>query len=78
MRLPYEESEIAVDGQIDLFVDLPDGMILVDFKSDRNPNPERYRKQLALYARALQLAYHKPVKAAYLYWIRHGTADRLQ
>lgn len=78
MRLPYEESEIAVDGQIDLFVDLPDGMILVDFKSDRHPNPERYRKQLALYARALQLAYHKPVKAAYLYWIRHGTADRLQ
>lgn len=77
MRIPYGEGEIAVDGQIDLFVPLEDRLILVDFKSDRHPHPERYREQLMLYAKALELAYHKPVAGAYLYWIRLGRVDKL-
>lgn len=77
MRIPYGEGEIAVDGQIDLFVPLSDRLLLIDFKSDRRPDPERYREQLSLYAKALELAYHKPVESAYLYWIRFGRADVL-
>lgn len=77
MRMPYGEGEIAVDGQIDLFVVLSDRLLLIDFKSDRRPDPERYREQLSLYAKALTLAYNKPVASAYLYWIRFGRADAL-
>ncbi|MDD7592648.1 MAG: UvrD-helicase domain-containing protein [Peptoniphilaceae bacterium] len=77
LRLPTEEGFLAVDGQVDLFLELEHEVVLVDFKTDRRPDPERYRLQLELYARAIALATHKPVTHCYLYWLRTGTADEL-
>lgn len=78
LRLETPEGTLAVDGQVDLYLEQEAEVVLVDFKTDRHPNPERYRQQLELYARAISLATHKPVTHCYLYWLRTGRADELQ
>ena len=79
MRLKRAEGSLTLDGQIDLFVDLEKategrekGLLLVDYKSDRTPEKDRYQGQLALYGQALEMAFGKKVVKAYLYWIRWG------
>lgn len=84
-RLPagevYREAEgeaaeegILIQGVIDcLFVE-PDGIVLVDYKTDRvaGIGPEqaaqRYDIQIGLYARAVADIWRKPVKETYLYF----------
>lgn len=67
-----------VDGQIDLLYVDQDGVHIVDFKSDRQMHPERYRLQLALYARAVTLARSQKVASVELYWLRHGESSVLE
>ena len=50
---------------MDLAYQTDSGFVVVDFKTDA-PAPdvlERYRRQVALYARAIQLATGQPVRA---------------
>jgi ATP-dependent helicase/nuclease subunit A len=65
-------GDIQIDGQIDLFYRTPQGYVIVDFKTDRTVCPERYAKQLAIYAQALEKARHVPVVSRKLYWLRYG------
>lgn len=67
-RLPT----VLVDGQVDLYYETEEGLVLLDFKTDRKPEPERYRLQLALYCEGLERALHKPVVRTILYWVRSG------
>jgi len=84
-RLPasevYREAEgeaaqesMLIQGVIDcLFVE-PDGIVLVDYKTDRTAGRDvaevasRYDIQISLYARAVSDIWHKPVKESYLYF----------
>ena len=61
-------------GEVDLFLDLPDGFVLVDHKSFPGGERERdrrlveeYAPQLGWYARVLADALRKPMKAAFIH-----------
>lgn len=67
------EEEILVQGIIDAFFEEEDGLVLVDYKTDRIPsgNPqeltEKYRIQLLYYQEALERMTGKKVKEKYIY-----------
>lgn len=68
-----DAEQILVQGIIDAFFEEPDGLVLVDYKTDyiekgrEQDLAEKYRKQLWYYARALERVRNMPVKEVYLY-----------
>ncbi len=62
---------ILVQGIIDVFFQEDDGIVLLDYKTDRVDAEEdlviRYEKQLQLYKSAIEKAYNTPVKEMILY-----------
>ncbi len=68
-------GRFIVEGRIDLFVETRDEVIVVDFKSDAEPDAARHRAQLSLYRRAAAgLSPGKRV-AVGLYWLRTGEIE---
>jgi ATP-dependent exoDNAse (exonuclease V) beta subunit len=72
-RLAGEPERLLV-GEVDLFLELPDGFVLVDHKSFPGGDGERDRKleeewapQLGWYAKVLAQALGKPLQAAYIH-----------
>jgi len=68
---------VLIQGVIDCLFAENDGLVLVDFKSDRvygDPlkAAEKYRIQLELYARAVEAIRKRPVKQAALYFFDGG------
>ncbi len=71
----YGEETVMVQGIIDLYFEDENGdIILVDYKTDRCKTAEeqmkvadRYKRQLRLYAQAVEKILKKPVKDKYLY-----------
>ena len=78
-RVPPEET-VLLQGTIDCLLAEEDGLVIIDYKTDRlteNELPaaaERYRPQLALYARAAQQILGRPVREKYLYFFSLGRA----
>jgi hypothetical protein len=86
-KIPNEGSVSAgsrlVRGTLDLLADLPEGRLVVDFKTDQHLVPEEYKTQLGLYCQAaarLRLPGYpqrgqgsEPVKSA-LFSLRQGVA----
>ncbi|GER65768.1 helicase-exonuclease AddAB subunit AddA [Weizmannia acidilactici] len=79
------EERVLVQGIFDCVVEEKDGLILLDFKSDRiqerfkggfeEAEPvlrKRYEIQLTLYGRALETILKRKVKAKYLYFFNGG------
>ena len=66
-----EEDEVLLQGIIDAFIVEDDGIILVDYKTDRVKSEEelreRYQKQIMLYSDALEAILGKRVKRRVLY-----------
>ena len=66
-----EEEPILVQGIIDVFFEEDDGIVLVDYKTDRIRTGEelirRYEKQMRLYSDALERTQDKRVKEIILY-----------
>lgn len=66
-------SDGMLKGIIDLMYEEEDGIVIVDYKSDRGSSAEelceRYRKQLEIYKAALELTTEKNVKGLSLYSI---------
>ena len=66
-----EEDEVLLQGIVDAFIVEDDGIILVDYKTDRVKSEEelreRYRKQIMLYSDALEAILGKRVKRRVLY-----------
>ena len=66
-----EEDEVLLQGIVDAFIVEDDGIILVDYKTDRVKGEEelreRYRKQIMLYSDALEAILGKRVKRRVLY-----------
>ena len=66
------EEEVLIQGIIDVFWEEADGIVLLDYKTDRVDNAQelvrRYKKQLELYADALsRFGDGKPVKEILIY-----------
>jgi ATP-dependent helicase/nuclease subunit A len=62
---------ILVQGIIDVFFQEDDGIVLLDYKTDRVDEDSalvlRYEKQLQLYKSAIEKAYNVPVKEILIY-----------
>lgn len=76
---PIEDSTdmVLVQGVCDLFFEEEDGLVIVDFKSDRigskmiGQRVDLYRPQINLYARALERITGKKVVEKHLYFFAH-------
>ncbi len=80
-RAPAPAGDLVlVQGIIDVVIDEPDGLTILDFKTDRLPadqvpaRAEAYRPQVAVYRRAVETIWRRPVKAVYLYFLTPGVA----
>ena len=71
---------IIVQGIIDLLVKRPDGLLVIDFKTDRitaeevSERAELYRRQLELYGRAASAILKDKVLGKWLYFLTPGCA----
>ena len=67
----YNDTNAMLSGIMDLVFEEPDGLVLVDYKTDYVQGgemlTERYQRQLLLYRRTLALLHQKPVKETVLY-----------
>ena len=66
-------DEILLQGVVDCFWDEPEGLVILDFKTDRihgdlDAKAARYAPQLAAYAAALSRIFERPVKETLLYF----------
>lgn len=72
-NLNPETSKIVVQGIVDVYFEETDGLVLVDYKTDKvKPKDEdklkqRYETQLRLYKDTLEQLLCKPVKETYIY-----------
>ena len=71
-------EKILLQGVVDCAIETAEGMILVDFKTDRvaeetvNSVAARYKMQVLSYTDALEEVFEKKVIASYLYFFRLG------
>ena len=76
-------DEVLLNGAIDLLLEEPDGLVIVDFKTDRvTPDAAKAQAlhhdlQLRLYALAAEAIFQKPVKARWIWFLRLGTGVQL-
>ncbi len=79
MLVPGEEffpdadgEEVLFQGVVDCWFEDAQGVTIVDFKTDRVPEPEQYRPQVEGYCRALEELLGKPVARKALYFFTTG------
>lgn len=79
------EDSVLVQGVVDCLIEEPDGLVLVDYKTDaihsrfadgfaeaQQVLADRYRVQLDMYARAIEQIWKQPLKEKYLYFFDGG------
>lgn len=83
MEIAQSEELVLVQGMIDAWIEEEDGLVLIDYKSDRTGrNGEqqlirRYRIQLEYYKRSLEQITGRQVKEAVIYSFHLGKEIRL-
>ena len=76
-------EEVLLQGVVDCFFDTPEGLVVVDFKTDRVSGKEQklrtehYRSQVAAYSAALTRIFGRPVARQVLYYFHTGTTVEL-
>ena len=77
-------GDTLLEGYVDLLVRTPDGLVLVDYKTDHAPDESSmhakvllYRAQLATYGVALQTVLGEPIVEARLIFCRPGGASEV-
>ncbi len=69
--LKIKDSDGMIKGIVDLLIEEEDGLVIVDYKSDRHITKaalrERYTPQIMIYKAAMELSTGKKVKEALLY-----------
>ena len=76
-------DEVLLNGAIDLLMEEPDGLVIVDFKTDRvardaaEAQAQHHDLQLRLYALAAEAIFQKPVKERWIWFLRLGCGIRL-
>jgi len=74
----YQSETLLLQGIIDCFFEEPDGIVLLDYKTDYvaagkvEMIKDSYRVQMGYYARALEMLTGKSVKAKYIYLFSNG------
>ena len=75
-RYGYTDAGLLVHGIVDLYFEEDDGIVLVDYKTDKIDSIntkqnlcEKYKIQLEFYKRAIELSSGKHVKQMYLYFV---------
>ena len=72
---------ILVQGIIDVYFEEADGLVLLDYKTDKVRRAadlvEKYHAQLEYYAKALHRLLEKPVKEKWIYSFTLGEEIRL-
>jgi ATP-dependent helicase/nuclease subunit A len=80
---PPAAETVLIQGIIDAIVDEPDGLTILDFKTDAIAadeavaRAETYRPQVELYRRAVETIWNRPVKAVVLCFLSPGRAVRV-
>lgn len=75
----FPDEQVLMQGVIDCLVETEDGMLVLDFKTDRvskngtHQRAVRYQAQLAAYRRAAQTVFDKPVTKCALFFLHTGT-----
>ena len=78
------DEVVVMQGIIDMVIPTDDGLVIVDFKTDRvsgdaiNERAEKYATQLQHYAKAAGDILKQPVTAAWLYFIRPAKAVQVK
>lgn len=78
-----EGEEILLQGVVDLYAEMPGGVLVVDFKTDYitketlADKAEHYRPQLLAYSAALEKILEQPVIHRILYFLRTGDTVEL-
>ncbi len=72
-------EQLLLQGVVDCCLDEPDGLVIIDYKTDRvrtaqeiEARGKRYRGQILSYARAMERIHGKKVKQCLLYFITPG------
>lgn len=72
----FLNSDGMIIGVIDLLIHEPDGIVIVDYKSNRNTSEwnlrKKYSEQLKIYKSAVETIYNKPVKETLIYSVELG------
>lgn len=73
-----QDEKLLLQGVIDCYFEEPDGIVLIDYKTDYVPEggedaiKERYHSQIHYYAGALEKLTGKVVKEKYIYLFHNG------
>ena len=77
----FSDEKVIVQGAVDLLFIEDDGVVIVDFKTDRSKNREEliaaYRQQLEIYSKACSKILSLPIKELYIYSFSLGEAIKL-
>ena len=75
------DETVLIQGVIDAYIDTKDGIILVDYKTDNVKDAEtlinRYKVQLELYKKSLEMSTEKNVSEIFIYSFALGKEIRL-
>ena len=75
---------MLLNGAMDLLMETEDGLIIVDFKTDRvteetaHAQAQHHALQLSLYAMAAEEIFCKPVKETWVWFLRLGEGIELK
>ena len=78
IREDMGQETVLLQGVIDLFFEEPDGLVLIDYKTDQAPPGRedairaRYASQIGYYSKALETLTGKKVKERYIYLFSTG------
>lgn len=70
-------NNYRLEGIIDCYFFEGEKLILIDFKTDRYRDAEKHRRQMEIYAEALEKSYHRRVDEIHIVWLRYGRSSRI-
>jgi ATP-dependent helicase/nuclease subunit A len=74
------DDSLVVQGIVDMLIETPDGLVVIDFKTDRvsagkiEERAELYKRQVRLYAQAAEKILGKSALSKWLYFLSAGKA----
>lgn len=77
MKFSDGDKNFLVDGQVDVFFVENNEIVILDFKTDRSIEENRYRNQLNLYSQGLEKATNLKVKEKIIYWYNLGKFTKI-
>ena len=70
-KMGDSDETVLIQGVIDAYIDTDDGLILADYKTDHVKDEavliDRYKTQLGLYKKSLEMSTGKQVKDVFIY-----------